>query len=365
MRPGFFEADLVAHCAGSMGGSFLHTFTMTDIATGWTELLPLLYKSKENVISSLKTAAEVFPFPILGLDTDNGSEFINYALVKYCENNNITFTRSRAYKKNDQAHVEEKNGSIVRRIVGYDRFVGREAWQALTELYASVRLYVNFFQPSLKLLSKHRDGAKVTKKYDRAKTPYQRLLAHEQMGKKIIQNLNDKYVSLDPLQLLNNIKEKQLSLWKFSWITDDNKNLISPNKLLKEQVVMIDKNIPANNTVVSLERYHTTKKLNKKLSQRRRRRTAPDIFIDVWLMLQTKLELNPNISAIKLMNDLLKQDPIKYKKSQLRTLQRRVAKWRKQRLQRNKKKKINELTGERHQVEYITQVLKKEGCLSS
>ena len=105
------------------------------------------------------------------MDTDNGSEFINYTLLEFCKVQEITFTRSRAYKKNDQAHVEEKNGSIVRRLIGYDRYEGVEAYNALSELYATLRLYVNFFQPALKLISKKREGAKVTKKYDKAKTP--------------------------------------------------------------------------------------------------------------------------------------------------------------------------------------------------
>jgi IS30 family transposase len=167
--PGFFEADLVAHCGGSTNGSFLNTLTLTDISSGWTECIPLLCKNKENVIDGLRAAMEMLQFKVLGIDTDNGSEFINYALVEFCRKNNITFTRARKYKKNDQAHVEEKNGSIVRRLVGYDRFEGIDAWQPFTELYTNVRLCVNFFQSSLKLLSKSRGGSKVTKKYDLAK----------------------------------------------------------------------------------------------------------------------------------------------------------------------------------------------------
>src|SRR5881409_3665970 len=116
------------------------------------------------------------PFPLLGLDTDNGGEFINYELLRYCEDEKITFTRSRAYRKNDQAHVEEKNGSVVRRLVGYDRFEGMDAWRALTALYAVLRLYINFFQPCMKLLSKERRDGRITKRYDRAQTPYQRVL---------------------------------------------------------------------------------------------------------------------------------------------------------------------------------------------
>mgnify|MGYP002467941405 CR=1 FL=1 len=175
-KPGFFECDLVAHCGQSTEGQYINTLVITDIVTTWTECIPIIRKSSDDVILGLNAAKEILPCEILGLDCDNGAEFINYALVDYCAQNNITFTRSRAYKKNDQAHVESKNGSIVRRLIGYDRFEGRTAFSVLTELYAKIRLYVNFFQPSLKLASKAREQSKVTRKYEKAKTPYQRVL---------------------------------------------------------------------------------------------------------------------------------------------------------------------------------------------
>lgn len=118
VTPGFVEADLVAHCGDRANGTFLNTLTITDIASGWTELVPLLRKSAADVQSGLVNIRSVLPFPILGLDTDNGSEFINYELMRFCETERITFTRARTYRKNDQAHVEEKNGSIVRRMTG-------------------------------------------------------------------------------------------------------------------------------------------------------------------------------------------------------------------------------------------------------
>lgn len=154
----------------------MNTLTMTDIATGWTEIVPLLRKSEADVQAALEGIRSVLPFPLLGLDTDNGSEFINYSLLNFCEDNCITFTRSRAYRKNDQAHVEEKNGSVVRRMIGYDRFEGLPAWTGMAALYAKLRLYVNYFQPSKKLLRKTRDGFKTIKQYDKVKTPRQRLL---------------------------------------------------------------------------------------------------------------------------------------------------------------------------------------------
>lgn len=152
--PGFLEGDLVAHCGDRVDGAFLNTLVLTDIASSWTEFFPLIKKGAEEVIASLEVLQQMLPFPLLGLDTDNESEFINYSLLAFCKTHQITFTRSRVYKKNDQAHVEEKNGSIVRRLIGYDRFEGIDAYNALSELYATLRLYVNFFQPSLKLISK-------------------------------------------------------------------------------------------------------------------------------------------------------------------------------------------------------------------
>jgi Integrase core domain len=142
-RPGFLEADLVAHCGTDIEGGYLYTLTLTDVATGWTECLPLLYRSQETVLAALQQARLLFPFPILGIDTDSGGEFINEAVIAYCEQAHITFTRGRPYLKNDQCFVEQKNGAIVRQVVGYDRLVGEHAYRQLTELYRALRLYVN------------------------------------------------------------------------------------------------------------------------------------------------------------------------------------------------------------------------------
>jgi hypothetical protein len=166
-RPGFLEADLVAHCGTGIEGGYLYTLTLTDVATGWTECLPLLHRSQEAVLAALQRARTLFPFPILGIDTDNGGE----VLIAFCEQEHITFTRGRPSLKNDQCFVEQKNGAVVRQVVGYDRFVGDQAYRQLTELYRALRLYVNCFQPSMKLLYKQRAGKKVRCVYDPAKTP--------------------------------------------------------------------------------------------------------------------------------------------------------------------------------------------------
>lgn len=351
VSPGFFEADLVAHCGGSAEGSFLNTLTLTDIATGWTECLPLLCRSNENVIDALKVAMEILQFKILGIDTDNGSEFINYALVKFCEINNITFTRSRAYKKNDQAHVEEKNGSIVRRIVGYDRFEGIAAWQALTELYANVRLYVNFFQPSLKLLSKSRDGSKVTKKYDMAKTPNQRLIENLTISESVKLSLKQQSNSLDPLALLQIIQMKQQSLWKHAWKEEERNKLVAPANVIQPIIINTkEKNL------VCLERYRSTTKPSITECPRIYR-TRNDPFSGVEDTVRVYLEINPNITAKDILNEFIKKDPSKYKMNQIRTLQRRVADWRRQQWHKKHLNIITEIQQGNFQDQFSTLVL--------
>jgi hypothetical protein len=175
---------------------------LTDIATGWTELLPLLNRTQDAVIAALKRAQHLLPFPILGIDTDNGSEFINVELLTFCEQEEITFTRGRPKRSNDQCYVEQKNGQIVRQVVGYDRFVGELASRQLTELYRALRVYVNCFQPSMKLQMKQRDGEKVRRKYDQAQTPMQRLLATDVLSASKQQELVRITQALDPIQLL-------------------------------------------------------------------------------------------------------------------------------------------------------------------
>ncbi len=178
-RPGFLEMDLVAHCGTTTEGFYLNTLVATDVATGWTECAGVWGKSQREVFAALETIRSRLPFPLLGLDSDNGSEFLNAHLVRFCTEHQITFTRSRPYWKNDQAHVEQKNWSVVRRLLGYGRYETREALTALQAVYEPLRLWTNFWQPSLKLVAKERDDTtgKARKTYDAAKTPYRRLLA--------------------------------------------------------------------------------------------------------------------------------------------------------------------------------------------
>lgn len=212
--PGFLEGDLVAHCGEHVQGRYLNTLTLTDIATGWTELRALRGKSEADVLQEVDEIKDLLPFPLLGFDTDNGGEFLNYGIIDWCEANNITFTRSREYRKNDQAHVEEKNGSIVRKLIGYDRYEGFHSWQILSELYSKARLYINFFQPCLKLISKERDGARVRKRYDKAQTPYARMLSSVTIAEEFKNRVRAIFPTLDPVLLLQEMDKLQNEFWK-------------------------------------------------------------------------------------------------------------------------------------------------------
>ncbi len=174
--PGFVEADLVSHSGEHAAGSFAQTLTITDIASGWTECVALVVRDGSLVVEALTRLRNTLPFPLRGFDTDNGSEFVNETVIMYCHENAIEFTRSRPYRKNDQAWVEQKNGSVVRRFVGYRRLEGLASVGVLNRLYAAARLFVNFFQPSFKLASKTRVGARVAKRYHPPTTPSERLL---------------------------------------------------------------------------------------------------------------------------------------------------------------------------------------------
>ena len=215
-RPGFLEIDLVAHCGNSTEGQFLCTLTCTDLCTGWTDVTGLLHRSQRAVSEALCRMRQRLPFPLLGIDSDNGGEFINDLLYRYCLDEQITFTRSRPYQKNDQAHVEQKNWSVVRHTVGYDRWETKQELALLESIYDDLRLYINFFQPSLKLIAKERIGNKTSKRYDTAKTPYQRVLERQDISLEAKARLVQFYVQLNPVELRRQIDQKIAQLWKIS-----------------------------------------------------------------------------------------------------------------------------------------------------
>ena len=207
-QPGFVEMDLVAHCGDSVEGQFLYTLTATDVATGWTECFALTQRSQHAVTAAMDQLRARLPFPLLGIDCDNDGAFINATLKRYCEKHEITFTRSRSWKKNDQAWVEQKNGAVVRNTIGYRRYTSAEAARFLEAIHADLHAYVNFFQPMQKLMEKRRNGAKVYKRYDRAKTPHQRAMASEAVTALCKVRLQHEYHQLNPAQLRRHIDDK-------------------------------------------------------------------------------------------------------------------------------------------------------------
>jgi hypothetical protein len=211
--PGFCEVDMVPHGGTSVAGSFIQTLTMVGIATGWTECLPLVNRDGILVVEALKRAQSLSSLWLLrGVDFDNDSAFMNEVVNPWCRGQKLEVTRSRAYKKNDQAFVEQKNGAVVRRLMGYGRFDGVETARVMARLYAAARLYVNFFQPSFKLKEKRREGAKVIKRYHNPSTPYERALAHPMVPEAVKKPLREQYRMLDPVALLAEIRAAQEEL---------------------------------------------------------------------------------------------------------------------------------------------------------
>jgi len=207
--PGFSEIDLVAHCGNSGQGEFVHSLNLTDIHTGWTETRALLGKSEVGVQQALDEIEGVLPFPLLGVDSDNGSEFINWHLKRWCKQKQIQLTRGRPYKKDDNAHVEQKNWTHVRKLLGWERYDSQVGVQAINDLYRhELRLWLNLYLPSVKLVKKVRVGSKVRRVYDAAQTPLERVLASAQAKKEQVAELKRLRQSLDPFQLGKVIDQK-------------------------------------------------------------------------------------------------------------------------------------------------------------
>ena len=347
VEPGFFEADLVAHCGDTITGSYLNSLVLTDIATTWTECFALLNKCELEVLAALKQAQKILPIPLLGFDSDNGSEFINYGLQEFCEAERITFTRSRPYKKNDQCHVEQKNGSVVRRIVGYDRYEGQQAKDCLQDLHDVMHSYVNFFQPSMKLLSKHREGSKTSRKYDVAQTPYRRMLSSSSVSEATKLRLRTVYSELDPVLLMEQLELLQDALWKHA---GKRSSTSSRQAILQLQEANAAKQAGGAPRVTVLEpppttisvaiaavqapqvqevrrQYRrTTKARNPHPPHTWRNRKDPLEDVSDWLRIRV-LE-NPRLKIGKLLKELQRDFPGKYSEKHKRTLARRLKEWR-------------------------------------
>jgi len=243
---GFLETDLVAHCGGSVFGEYGHTVSLTEISTGWWEGEAIMGKGQKPTLEALKTMRQRTPFKWRGLDADNGSEFINHFLWGYCHEEKLEFTRSRANKKNDNAYVEQKNYTHVRKLLGYFRYDTPAELSVINDLYRNeLRLYKNFFQPVMKLSKKVRLGSKKKRKYEPAKTPFRRLVASNQISQKIKDELRVQHQALNPAALKRTIDAKIYSLYKVYRAkrqTRGNESLANEEEVYGQ--VLVDTTIP-------------------------------------------------------------------------------------------------------------------------
>ena len=320
--PGFVEADLVAHSGPSTSGSFVQTLVLTDVASGWTECAPLLFREQQLLGEVMTVMRDITPFPLLGLDTDNDTVFINETIKCWCAAKGVEFTRSRPYRKNDQAHIEQKNGAIVRRMVGYGRLEGLAAAEALGRLYRPMRLFVNFFQPSFKLAEKQREGARVRKRYHPPLTPHQRLVADDRVPQPLKDALDAQHAELDPVRLLSEIRIAQQALVE-----------------LADKGPAADASAP--DAEPALAAFLASLRLAWKEGEVRptarpkatkpRGRRRPDPLKDVTAELEAWFEAGPGVTGRQLLDSLQAAHPDEYPDKLLRTVQRRLKVWRRER----------------------------------
>jgi hypothetical protein len=314
--PGYLEIDFVSHGGTSMQGVFLWSLVATDVCTGWTEAVALVAREQSLVVEGLEVIRQQFPVPIKGIDSDNDSAFINETLLAYCQQQRLEFTRSRPYQKNDQAWIEQKNGAVVRRFVGYQRHAGVAAGQCLACLYQSVRRFVNYFQPSMKLRSKTRVGAKVKKTYHKPATPCARLLAHAAVPDAVKERLQAEQNHLDPLDLLQRIRESQAALAALSLGELGS----GPERESLEQFLA---------GLAELWRQGEARPTHREnVPGPRAWRTRQDPFEQVWPEILLWLQEDPDASGKSLLERLDQKYPGHFPEGQLRTLQRRVRDWR-------------------------------------
>ena len=322
--PGFFEADLVAHCGSVASGSFVQTLVLTDIATGWTECAPLLVREQGLLTEVLTEIRKLLPFPLLGFDTDNDSVFMNKTVQDYCQEAGVAFTRCRPYRKNDQAWVEQKNGAVVRRMVGYRRFEGLEAAAELARLYSAMRLFVNFFQPSFKLADKQRDGARVRKRHHQPATPHQRLLADPRTPEEVRRRVNAMAQDLDPVDLLREIRAAQQALVGIADQLRESQTAVISAPTLEQFLAGLR---------TAWKKGEVRPTARKKPAVKRLRR-RPDPFATVSAQLRAWFEAEPGRTGRELFQRLQAQHPGVYPDGQLRTCQRRLKIWRREMAQK-------------------------------
>ena len=319
--PGFVEADLVAHSGPVTNGAFVQTLVLTDIASGWTEFAPLLVREQTLLVGVLGEIRRRLPFPLLGFDVDNDTVFMNETVRDYCVAEKIELTRSRPYRKNDQAHVEQKNGDIVRRMVGYRRFEGIAAAMQLARLYAPVRLFVNAFQASFKLAKKTREGARVTKHYHKPLTPSDRLLADARCDAAMRERILALRADLDPVRLLAEIRGAQQGLVVLADAADATRIAASA----VEQTVPIDTFLSGLHTAWQDGEVRPTSRPKPKAKRGRRR---PDPLAAVTDELRAWFDADPASTGRQLLDRLQQGHPGSYPDGLVRTVQRRLKIWR-------------------------------------
>ena len=321
-EPGWLEIDLVAHCGGRMQGPFLWTLMATDIATGWSESLPILVRDGAVVLTALQLIRRQLPFPLRGIDADNDPVFMNSLMEAWCDRpgHQIVLTRSRAYQSNDQAWVEQKNGMLVRRVVGYQRLEGLEAAQVLGELYGALRLFTNLFQPSFKLKSSERDGGRIKRQHHPPRTPLQRLLAIGVLSEATAEPWRELQRRSDPVALLTTIRRCQGQLAV----------LASGEQSSALQASRTDRDLAAENRSLEVflgglqTLWQTNQPRRRKPRPRTGRRTRPDPFAADVERIEQWLQAEPQLQAKTLLERLIRLSPERYGASHLRTLQRRL-----------------------------------------
>lgn len=314
--PGCLEIDFVVHGGGSTAGAFIHTLVATDVCSGWVECIPLLAREQSLVVEALKVLRRQLPFSTLKIDSDNDSAFINETLLSYCKKHKIEFTRSRPFRSNDQAWVEQKNGAVVRRFVGYERFSGVVAGQVLASLYQAVRLYVNYYQPSFKLIKKEREGCRIKRFYHKPITPCERLCNNPAVSQEVKKKLQLQRAQLDPVYLLHRIRDSQSALAA----------LVSPEDCIGPGHDSLEKFLAQLPKLWRSGEVRPTHRSNVKKT--RHWRTRQDPFEKVWPETLKWLQKEPDVTAKMLFERLQKKYPGKFADGQLRTLQRRVKEWR-------------------------------------
>ena len=298
--------------------SFVQTLTLTDIATGWTECAPVLVREQRLLTEVLDEIRKLLPFSLLGFDTDNDSVFMNETVRDYCKGTGVEFTRCSPYRKNDQGWVEQKNGAVVRHAVGYRRYEGLAAAAALARLYRALRLFVNFFQPSFKLAEKSRDGAKVRKRYYAPATPYQRLLAEARTGQEVRSRVEATYATLDPVQLLSDIRTIQQQLVEIA-------DHPAVNEMGAPTAPTLAQFFSGLRMAWQDGEVRPTSRPKEKVKRGRRR---PDPLLTATAQLRGWFEAEPWRTARELFERLQGEQPGVYPDGQIRTLQRRLKGWR-------------------------------------